>query len=398
MTSVSIAETVRTGVPGPKSPLMKLTFSRSIATRTAWRRIAIGTLTLGNPSGEDAAAFERRRATVRSRRRSVKTMKIWPLALSAVALLSVQTTLAGAEDVSTKKLLIKDNANVAKRKIILLSKDAGVAFAEADDPGANGAVVHLYSATDDYCAILPAGSDWQNTGTIWKYKSAVTKNVAQIKDGKLFVKLGSGVGYSLADDGSQGTVNVQVQFGTAGTRYCLRCPGNKKDDAAKFLGKDCAAAACDAEPSGACDPSPPGVELQGALTATPGRFNYNLTLGLPGADAACNTNFAGTHACTYTELLAAEAAGDLVGLKDIGNNTVTSFWVIDTSNNADINQCNDDAVTPGVPVANRNWEYGTAHTPSRGQRVDLNNPAGTLGAVQAPQQCNFSSRWVGCCL
>jgi hypothetical protein len=140
------------------------------------------------------------------------------------------------------------------------------------------------------------------------------------------------------------------------------------------------------------------VEVQGALPSTVGRFNYNLTLGLPGADAACNTNFPGTHACEHSELLLGEAAGDLVGLQDTAANTVTSFWVIDRSNNADINQCNDDAATPGVPVPGTNWEYGTAHTPSRGQRVDLNNGAGTLGAVQAPQQCNFSSRWVGCCL
>jgi hypothetical protein len=140
------------------------------------------------------------------------------------------------------------------------------------------------------------------------------------------------------------------------------------------------------------------VEVQGALPSTVGRFNYNLTLGLPGADAACNTNFPGTHACEHSELLLGEAAGDLVGLQDTAANTVTSFWVIDRSNNADINQCNDDAAIPGVPVPGTNWEYGTAHTPSRGQRVDLNNGAGTLGAVQAPQQCNFSSRWVGCCL
>lgn len=324
-------------------------------------------------------------------------LKTWLAVLSTIGLLGVQIPIAGAEDVTAKKVLIKDNANTAKRKIIVLSKDVGVELAEADDPAANGAVVHLYSATDDFCAILPAGIEWSNTGTKWKYKNSTTKNVAQIKDGKLFVKIGSGIGYSLADDGSQGTVNVQVQFGT-GTRYCLRCPGNTKDDGSKFLGKNCTAAPCDAEPPETCDPTPPGAEIQGALTQTPGRFNYNLTLGLPGADAACNSNFAGTHACTHSELQIAEGNGELVGLKDIGNNTVTSFWVIDTSNNADLNQCNDDGATPGVPVANKNWQYATSHTPARGTRVDLNNVAGTLGPVQAPQQCNFSSHWVGCCL
>ena len=52
-----------------------------------------------------------------------------------------------------------------------------------------------------------------------------------------------------------------------------------------------------------------GTLLKGALTPTPGRFNYNATLGLPGANAACNTNFAGTHACTYAELQTAAGGG-----------------------------------------------------------------------------------------
>jgi len=134
------------------------------------------------------------------------------------------------------------------------------------------------------------------------------------------------------------------------------------------------------------------VELQGALTSTIGRFNYNLTLGLPGADSACNTNFPGTHACTYPELLAAEAAGDLAGLQDIASNTVTTFWAIDSSHNPQL-QCIDDVVGGSF----LNWEYATAHTGTFGERVALNNPAGTLGPLQAPASCG-GSNWVGCCL
>ena len=143
--------------------------------------------------------------------------------------------------------------------------------------------------------------------------------------------------------------------------------------------------------------------FQGALTATNGRFNYNLTVGLPGANAACNTNFTGSHACTYAELQTAQAAGDLVGLKDIGNNTVTSFWAIDPAANPLTAQCYDDVAFPcpgGVcSVPGHNWEYqGTAHTGSRGQRVPLNNPAGTLGVLQTGVQCNIAgTSWVGCC-
>lgn len=144
----------------------------------------------------------------------------------------------------------------------------------------------------------------------------------------------------------------------------------------------------------------PGI--LGALTATNGRFNYNLTLGLPGANAACNSNFPGTHACTYAELQVAEAGGALVGLKDIGNNTVTGFWAIDPAADPLTTQCYDDASFPcpgGVCSGPHAWEYGTAHTPSRGQKVALTNGTGVLGPLQTGLQCNFSgSSWVGCCL
>ena len=142
-------------------------------------------------------------------------------------------------------------------------------------------------------------------------------------------------------------------------------------------------------------PSPtPGHILEGALPATVGRFNYNLTLGLPGANAACNTNFPGTHACTYPELLQAEGAGDLAGLTDTTATMVTSFWAIDGTQPA-LQQCNDDA----VGGSGMNWEYATAHTASRGQKVALNNGTGALGVLQSSLQCNFSgSAWVGCCL
>ncbi|HXJ33578.1 MAG TPA: hypothetical protein VMS22_06000, partial [Candidatus Eisenbacteria bacterium] len=169
-----------------------------------------------------------------------------------------------------------------------------------------------------------------------------------------------------------------------------------------------AAAPCDPEPS-ACEsvttttgggttttsttmPSG-GSILKGALVPTVGRFNYNLSLGLPGANSACNTNFTGTHACTYAELQSAAAAGDLVGLHDTASGVVTSFWAIDPTAAA-LSQCNDDA----MGGSGLNWEYGTAHTASRGQKVPLDNAAGTLGALQTGLQCNFSgSSSVGCC-
>lgn len=138
--------------------------------------------------------------------------------------------------------------------------------------------------------------------------------------------------------------------------------------------------------------APPPIIL-GALQPTLGRFNYNLTLGLPGANSACNTNFPGTHACSYQELQSAEAAGQLVGLQDVNSNNVTSFWVID-STAAALQQCQDDALGGSL----QNWEYGTAHTPSRGERVNLDNGMGTLGPLQTSVQCNIAgSSSVGCC-
>ena len=138
--------------------------------------------------------------------------------------------------------------------------------------------------------------------------------------------------------------------------------------------------------------TPTGTKVKGSLTATPGRFNYNLMLGLPGANAACNTSFPGSHACSVQELQGAPAS-DRACLKDTANMIVTSFWAIDSSQ-PPLQQCKDDA----VGGSGLNWEYGTAHTPSRGQRVSLDNATGTLGPLQSSVQCNISgTSWVGCC-
>jgi len=143
-----------------------------------------------------------------------------------------------------------------------------------------------------------------------------------------------------------------------------------------------------------CGP-PTGMVVKGSLIATPGRFNYNLTLGLPGANSACNTNFSGSHACTLADLQSAPAS-DLACLKDTAGMPVTSFWAIasDAATTPSLQQCEDD-VAGGSGL---NWEYATAHTASRGQKVSLDNTMGALGAVQSSVQCNISGNaWVGCC-
>jgi hypothetical protein len=331
--------------------------------------------------------------------------KIRLVAVSALALLAAAVGPALAKDISTKKLLIKDNPNPAKRQIQLQSADPGVLAAEVGNPITNGASIHIYSATDEQCIVLPGGPEWSVKNTLSKYNNKITKNQVQVNNGKLKVKIKSGVTISLADNGSQGAVNAQVQFGAGGTRYCMRCTGTK-DDAKQFLGKNCVAAACDAEPPG-CDPPAPttttsttsttsttivssGVKLKGALPATTGRFNFNMTLGIPGSDAACNTLVAGTHTCTYAELQTAEAAGDLDGLKDSNNVTVTSFWAIDGSHPGTL-QCGET-----IP-----WDYQTAHTGHFAEKVNLNNGAGTLGPLMSGLPQNVfcaNTSWVGCCV
>ncbi len=57
-------------------------------------------------------------------------------------------------------------------------------------------------------------------------------------------------------------------------------------------------------------------------------------------------------------------------------------------------ECNDDA----IGGSGQNWEYATAHTASRGEKVVLNSD-GTLGPLQTEQLCylNGVAAQVGCC-
>lgn len=344
--------------------------------------------------------------------------KIRVVAMSALAALVASAGVVRAEDVSAKKIQIKDHlTKPEKRQIQVQSADLGITPADVGDPGTNGASLHVYSATDDFCATLPAGAEWKVKNDKWTYKSKVTKNSAQVKAGKLLVKIKSGVTFTLADNTTQGTVNAQVQFGT-GTRFCLKCPGNKKDEATKFLGKDCVAAPCDAEPP-SCDPpgtttttsttSAPtttgapgttttstipsgGVVLQGVLPSTTGLFNFTPgEPGIGGANTRCNVEFPGTHACTHAELLDAETAGDLVGIQSINGQTPTSFWLIDATHANNL-QCNETLAGPPA-----RWEYATVHTGVGGERLAFTAATGDLGATTSGLIC-FNSSWVGCCL
>lgn len=329
-----------------------------------------------------------------------------------------------------KLLLVKDpkpGVDPSKRGIIVFGKEAASPSSIVGDPLANGATVEIIAngtlpSTQTFP--MPAGAQGPGGVPGWKalgnpiigysYKDSTGVNgpvkVALIK------KTPSGIFMvKVLLNGALGAINVTppapgtdggMRFAiTGGDTYCVTFGGTAGGKVTNAPGsgipnKVFKIASTGTSPTSetACPVFVPpvmgGVELKGALPPTVGRFNYNLVLGLPGANAACNSFFAGTHACEVSELQAAESAGDLVGLTDTNSTPVTSFWAIDSTRPA-LLQCQDD-VGGGSFL---NWEYGTAHTASRGEKLPLNNGTGTLGALQTPLQCNLTgSSWVGCCI
>jgi hypothetical protein len=137
---------------------------------------------------------------------------------------------------------------------------------------------------------------------------------------------------------------------------------------------------------------PLGMVVGALAPPTKGRFNYNSTIGLPAVNAACTSQFPGSHPCTQAELSGAPA-GDLMGLKDSAMTTVTSLWAIDGSA-PPLEQCQDDNMGGSF----QNWEYATAHTASRGRKFALNNGTGVLTGPTL-EQCALlgTTSWVACC-
>jgi hypothetical protein len=333
--------------------------------------------------------------------------------LAALAIVLAASS-ANALDISTKKLQVKAHEDPAKKQFQAFSGDAAVTYEHAVAPDVDGASVHVYSATDDLCYLIPGGLDWtEKVGKSWKYKNPTTKNQIQIADGKLQVKLRSNVDLFLS--APEVEYNVVVQLGDAGEPFCMTCSGAGviRDDGIKFQGKECAAAACDAPPS-VCNPNVttttttsttsttlpalPGTILKVVLDQGDGGFNYGMTTGPDGADAECEATFPSTHACLYTELQAAEAAGDLDNIKDTDNDVVTSFWAIDPARPGTA-QCMLDV---NIPLS-EHWTYETGHQALGGDFVNLTNDTGVLSALipggtpnGGQNNCN-SVKWLGCC-
>src|SRR5262245_8495989 len=335
---------------------------------------------------------------------------------AGVLLVSIGFARAADHPQDAAKLILKQKGS-GKQSATWVTKRGAVVL-PTTSPVTSGASLTIQGASESQTVQLP-GTGWSQNAAGTTYKYVNKEAPGGSSPAKLVViksksiKVVSKETLIALDGPSQGTVSISLTVGD--DVYCSRCTTPSKDAPGKYVAKSCGAPAnCSAVSSSTTTSTPgssitsttttPGSSttsttlsggsvLKGALAPTVGRFNYNLTIGLPAADAACNTNFAGTHACSYAELQSAEAAGDLVGLKDIASTTVTGFWAIDNSVNP-LQQCQDDAAGGSM----LNWEYATAHTASRGQKVNLDNAAGTLGPLQTGLQCNFSgSSWVGCC-
>lgn len=143
---------------------------------------------------------------------------------------------AADEPIDAKKIKIKDKGP-DKRQIQVQSKDVDVGYAEADNPVANGASLHVFSATDDICVSFPK-ANWEDTGSQFKYKD--DNNSVKIKDEQLKIKVkGPAPLHYTLDETTQGTVTAIFTAGT-GQRWCMRCTTPSKDEPEKYQGKDCA--------------------------------------------------------------------------------------------------------------------------------------------------------------
>jgi hypothetical protein len=320
---------------------------------------------------------------------------------------------AADQGVTAVKLIAVDKG-ASGGKAVFVAKDPAVTKGAGTNPATIAVTLDIAydngvdAPISGQFVALEGSAGWLvNKATVAKYvnKTAPTgggTKVAVVKPGKL-VKL---VGKNLGDTPLAILTQAGVPSGIADTSYRVTDSATAFDTSFCSKFSACAwksiaggtgaklvckggAPTCGATPTTTTTLPPPGVVLQGALAATNGLFNYNLVLGIPGANAACNTNFAGTHACTFTELESAEAAGDLDALQDTTSATVTSFWAIDATH-TDQQQCND---TMGTLL---DWEYATAHTGVFAEVASLNNPTGALGAAAGAICANTS--WVGCCL
>ncbi len=130
-------------------------------------------------------------------------------------------------------------------------------------------------------------------------------------------------------------------------------------------------------------------------------WNYGGTIGVPGAETACQTLYSEPAAkvCNFAELLDAQTNGELVNATDSDNNPVTEWWILDPTQNV-ARQCTNTDVANGG--ANVPWSYQTAHIGQGAKFVSLTAGSGSVSQVvdipsTSGDACDVA-RNVPCCL
>jgi hypothetical protein len=196
------------------------------------------------------------------------------IGLAVATALVLGASHAGAADqlIPGKKLLIKNNADTSKNKVVFLDKSASIVqpTGATEDPTVGGASLAVADIETGESFTIPlAAAGWSNNGNgTFKYKdtSGATCKIVLIKDAKLTkaVCKGAQVAYNLG--GAQNAVRVTLSTGTT-NRYCTtfsaaRGCSVKKDGSD---GKTYTAVNCTAAPSGCSPASPSGAFLDGPL-------------------------------------------------------------------------------------------------------------------------------------
>jgi hypothetical protein len=185
---------------------------------------------------------------------------------------SCKTKPCGAAPVGGKLLLVKDNADATKRKVVFVSMDPAIdtTVGAGVDPVTNGASFQLYNANgsgESVCLPLPSAS-WESKGKpptpSYSYKDPTAAagpcKAVKVKHGKLLkviciAKL-KPIAYSL-DEPTQGT--MAVRFTSGSTTYCATFGGDKTVDSGtdppnshgkgRFKSKNATAVPCPSAPA-----------------------------------------------------------------------------------------------------------------------------------------------------
>lgn len=250
--------------------------------------------------------------------------------------LAISPAVAAETGQFSKKVLVKDNADVSKRKVVSIAKDVDIVMGApggSADPTLSGATIRIFgdeSGAGDTGEISLAAANWSLLGTVaspkgYKYKESKVAptspcNLVKIVDGKLIKAVCRGkdvpLSYSLGGSGGppgvdQGNVTTVLTTGT--NTYCWAADdfaGKDGTDGTTFKGKD------DAQLDGASScPDHVGTSLC-AFDAT-SRFSAISALGASsdpvtgGVVLDCGDVFAGNGAAECTCQVAPSGFGPI---------------------------------------------------------------------------------------